>query len=182
MKFLIAIVLYRIERKLTPLLKTNLSVFANVFFSLNLFSSWIYFSWYSKWLVYLRGCCFLKMHFGDFFYIVFVLSVFWRYVTLWILKCHCCLRGLGQRSMDSGFCFGFCVFWFFFLNRESFWRDLKSILLLSSEGLIKHPLLEGNLLPQTELTAMVCRRRCDIKHRIWSTTIKEYNQGRALDC
>lgn len=27
MKFLIAIVLYRIERKLTPLLKTNLSVF-----------------------------------------------------------------------------------------------------------------------------------------------------------
>jgi len=34
MKFLIAIVLYRIERKLTPLLKTNLSVFANVFFSL----------------------------------------------------------------------------------------------------------------------------------------------------
>lgn len=43
MKFLIAIVLYRIERKLTPLLKTNLSVFANVFFSLNLFSSWIYF-------------------------------------------------------------------------------------------------------------------------------------------
>lgn len=64
MKFLIAIVLYRIERKLTPLLKTNLSVFANVFFLLNLFSSWIYLSWYSKRLVCLRGCCFLKMHFG----------------------------------------------------------------------------------------------------------------------
>lgn len=68
MKFLIAIVLYRIERKLTPLLKTNLSVFANVFFSLNLFSSWIYFSWYSKRSVCLRGCCFLKMHFGGFLY------------------------------------------------------------------------------------------------------------------
>lgn len=83
MKFLIAIVLYRIERKLTPLLKTNLSVFANVFFSLNLFSSWIYFSWYSKILVYLRGCCFLKMHFG--FLYCFVLSSVlevWNFMNL----------------------------------------------------------------------------------------------------
>lgn len=79
MKFLIAIVLYRIERKLTPLLKTNLSVFANVFFSLNLFSSWIYFSWYSKILVYLRGCCFLKMHFV---FLYCFCQVFWRYETL----------------------------------------------------------------------------------------------------
>jgi len=108
------------------------------------------------------------MHFG--FFILFCFVSVLRCVTLWILKFPCCLKGVGQRSMDGGF----WLVWF--LSRESFWRELKSLLGWSSGGVIKHPLLEGSLLPQT-VNCGVFRRRRDRNHRSWSTTRKEYNQG-----
>lgn len=65
-------------------------------------------------------------------------------------------------------------------SRESFWRNLESILVLSSEGLIKHPLPESKLLPPAQLTAMLFRRRCDLNHRTWSTAIKKNHRGHTL--
>lgn len=154
MKFLIAIVLYRIERKLTPLLKTNLSVFGNVFFYLNFLSSWDFFGLCSIRLVYLKWFCFLK----DALWVLYiVLSVFWKCVTV----------NLDPDQWRVGFSL--------VLSNESFWRDLRSILVLFSEGLIKHPLLEGSLLLRTQLTTVVCRRWCDLSHRTWSPAMKEHN-------
>lgn len=157
MKFLIAIVLYRIERKLTPLLKTNLSVFANVFFSLNLFSSWIYFSWYTKSWGCPRGCCLLKMHFG-FLLFCFVLEV----CNLFHLEAS--LLAWGSQMEANGSWGVLCLVfkWGNFLKRswEVFGFDL-----------VKQ---EGRPASWATAAAAGCRRRCDraLGARLWRSTIR----------
>lgn len=168
MKFLIAIVLYRIERKLTPLLKTNLSVFANVFFSLNLFSSRVYFSWCSKRSVCPRGCCWLKVHFG--FWCCCVLSV-WSVEVCNLTRLEASLLSWGCQMEANGSWGVLCLV---FKQGNFLKRTLKSIWFWCSEDGIKSPLLGAGLLPHT-VTAVGFRRRCDRIYgaQLWKAIIRD---------